>query len=860
MKKALSIVLSLAMLLSLCAVSASAAFPDVRADHSAQAAIERWSGYGLILGNEKGDFLPDGTLTRASLAVMLDRLMGYQVKAENTFGDMKAGAWYCDAVLRLNAAKVLEGADGKAMPEAEVTRQEAAALTARALGIEAGTKTLTFTDASAVADWAKGSVSALVERGCFKEEKAFRPTEKMTRAETVTMLDTLVAAFVNKDGEYSADAEGDVVVNAKNVTLKNMKITGNLIIADGVADGDVSLDKVTVSGKIILRGGGANSFHLLPGTVIKGAIIVTKTASGGIRLVNESGKVLPMVNVADGKDGVTLEGKFDEVIVATDAPIAFNNAEVSKTVSVTVANANVSLTGESKVAKLDVTKAAEGTKLEIGEKAKVTKVDVAANGLTLDNQNKNSKPSVTVDKSVTEKPADSKGEELKPSPPSGGDPYVPSGPTVLTSITANLASPQAAKTATDAVPAGSGYTVTTAWSPTLVEGKFAKDTAYTATLVFSLASSSYVWGESAPTVTVNNSTSYGASATVGDPVLDKTAGTVTVTAAYAKTAAELAIVVDAQPQNVSATAGNTSAKSVSVTAHTTADGQAAVNYLVSHQWYGADNAEMTGKTPVANAVSASYQLPANLTEGTYYYACGLTADGVTETMSTAAKVEVAAAVVGDVVLSNLRLEEAEYTQALVLAWDTNQPESRAYQIYCYVEEEKVSGQGVTYMVMSDKHTRSMAGLLSEVSTEVTVDRIEVTPWNMDTNKPCGAPLSFECSISLTETPMNGITVSFDQSTNRIKFQGIPNIEEGEHEFHVKSPEMYTVASSGVWGLENGIVEQDISDHDYMRDHITDAGAKAVYIIAQSSLVSTTEGRIVFHRTEKMDIHLINSAN
>ena len=769
MKKAVSVLLSLALLLTL-SVPAWA-YPDVAGDHPAQAAIQRWSDYGLVIGDEKGEFDPEGSLTRAAFATILDRLMGYQVQAENTFSDLKEGDWYLDAVLRLNAAGVLEGAEGRAMPNGVLTRQEAAALAGRVLGLEEGDKELSFADKTAVADWAAGWVSALAGRGCFAGETSFRPTEPMTRAEAVSMLDTLISAFVHADGTYSADAAGDVVVNAKDVTLKDMKIGGDLIVADGVADGDVYLDHVTVAGKIVLRGGGDHSFHLLPGTEVKGTIIVTKTASGGIRLVNESGKVLPMVNVADGKDGVTLTGDFDQVVVATDAAVELADASVKTAVSVTVPGASVSVTGKSEVKKLDVAETAKDAAVSIDKTAKVKAVDVAADGLTLDNQSK-TQPTLTVDKTVTEKPKDSTGSDVKPAPTPSPSPSGPSGPTTLSAVTANLASPQAAKAATDAVPAGSGYTVATTWEPELVGGKFAKDTAYTATLVFSLASSSYQWG-STVNVEVNNSTSYGTDAQMSAPTINTETKTVTVTAAYAKTAANLSLVVDAQPEDVTATEGNTTGKSVSVRAHVLADGAEAANYPVSYQWYQATQSDMSGKKAISGATAAECRLPV-LEKGTYYFACIMTADGVVEIMSEFATITVNAAPQGAVVLSNVQLALDE--ESLILKWDTNKPEYVKYNFSYLSSGEKLEDIGSRNRSCPEAQLPIGPEVIF-LNTSSTIDEIQITPVN-DNREPVGATVSFGCSIDVTKSAMNGAGISYNSTRKVFTFQGLQNSFSG----------------------------------------------------------------------------------
>ncbi len=65
--------------------------------------------------------------------------------------------------------------------------------------------------------------------------------------------------------EDEADPEtiyGDVIVKADGVTLQNFIITGDLIIAEEVGDGEVTLNNLQVQGELIIRGGGADSIYV----------------------------------------------------------------------------------------------------------------------------------------------------------------------------------------------------------------------------------------------------------------------------------------------------------------------------------------------------------------------------------------------------------------------------------------------------------------------------------------------------------------------------------------------------------------------------------------------------------------------
>ena len=53
-----------------------------------------------------------------------------------------------------------------------------------------------------------------------------------------------------------------MVINAGQITLQDMDISGDLILAEGIGDGHIILDNVTVQGRLLVRGGGENSVIL----------------------------------------------------------------------------------------------------------------------------------------------------------------------------------------------------------------------------------------------------------------------------------------------------------------------------------------------------------------------------------------------------------------------------------------------------------------------------------------------------------------------------------------------------------------------------------------------------------------------
>ncbi len=315
-KRLLSILMTVAMILAMLPTAAFAASYNDTATHWANAEIAKWSDYGILQGNG-GNFRPDAPITRAEMATILDKVMKYQVKAQNSFMDL-TNTWYTDAVLRANSAGIILGSGGQVRPTDNISRQEAAIMLCRALSIKEVAGSTSFADDSQIEPWAKGYVKALSEKGLMGGvgSNRFAPKEDITRASVIKMLDNGIKGFYQTSGEYTTDVAGNVVINTPNVTLKNMQIKGDLIIAEGVGNGDVRLDNIKISGNTIVKGGGKNSLYFNSVT-IGGALIVNKVG-GDLRIIATGTTNVAVAMLESGAILVTKElvgGGIERVVI-----------------------------------------------------------------------------------------------------------------------------------------------------------------------------------------------------------------------------------------------------------------------------------------------------------------------------------------------------------------------------------------------------------------------------------------------------------------------------------------------------------------------------------------------------------------
>ncbi len=279
--------------------SAFAAVPQDMQKHWASATLQKWVESGLIKGYKDGSVKPDAPIKRSEFVALLNRALKLS-DAQNdlSFGDLPTTNWAFDDFAIAVKAGYLQGAGGKAYPNRLTTRQEAAVMIAKAFKLDSAVAAdaSVFKDADQIASWSREAITALVAKKVLKgdAEGYMRPQAAITRAEAIVAIDAALALkpadttkVIDKAGVYgSADKsetiEGDVIIASDGVTLQNTVITGDLIVAREVGDGDVTLKKITVKGTTKVNGGGENSIHVEDSVLLR--VIVDK-ASGKVRIV-----------------------------------------------------------------------------------------------------------------------------------------------------------------------------------------------------------------------------------------------------------------------------------------------------------------------------------------------------------------------------------------------------------------------------------------------------------------------------------------------------------------------------------------------------------------------------------------------
>lgn len=335
---------------------------------------------GLLGGVSDGVIAPSGLLTRAQMAAIINRAFGATETASlSGYTDVAQSDWYyTDMAMAVQMGTFVGEGGGRLNPNSAITREEAFCVLARAFSIDtASASTLSqFSDNSAVSSWAREAVAGMIANGCVSgyEDGTLRPQGTITRAEFASVMSRLVDQYISEAGNVTTDEDGNVLVRAAGVTLSDMTIDGDLILADGIGTGDVTLDGVTVEGRLLIRGGGSDSIHITDST-IKGGIILNNPNTA-TRIVPQNSD-LGEINV---QSDLVVDGDVDTITVSSAADVTVDGGTVSKiVVSAAADDATITVNDGATVDTIEAN--ADG--VSVSGDGEVTSVTANANDITV---------------------------------------------------------------------------------------------------------------------------------------------------------------------------------------------------------------------------------------------------------------------------------------------------------------------------------------------------------------------------------------------------------------------------------------------------------------------------------------------
>ncbi|OAS21428.1 S-layer homology domain-containing protein [Paenibacillus oryzisoli] len=180
--------------------------------HWSRADVSLLANKLVIDGMTDSTFAPDLSITRAEFAALAVRSLGLSLNTTTaTFNDVDASDWYATTVATAAKAGIIDGyEDGSFKPNAQITREELAAMIVRTMNYAGLKSNLSdsqqlallskFSDSNRIV-WAQKEIATAIDAGIINglTDTTIGSSNQATRAEAATMLKRFLskAGFIN---------------------------------------------------------------------------------------------------------------------------------------------------------------------------------------------------------------------------------------------------------------------------------------------------------------------------------------------------------------------------------------------------------------------------------------------------------------------------------------------------------------------------------------------------------------------------------------------------------------------------------------------------------------------------------------
>lgn len=292
-------------------VASAAEFQDAASISSwAKEAVQFLTDKGYIQGDEKGNFNPAGTLTRAEAAEILSKALDLEATGTEDFSDVSENDWFYNAVLA-TSPELFDGmGNGKFEPKAQLTREQAAKVIVQGYQLTGKADLSQFADASKASKWAVSYLETAVENGVINGKGSLlAPQDKISREEFATMVKRTIDAVQ----EVTPAVEAVKGLNAKELEVKfNTAVDAK----DAAITTKYAVEGVAITNAVVSEDG----------------MTATLTTDKEVKLTNGKVTVKPIKTKADAK---VLTEEFNKLITFADTtPVSVNSVEAKGTTAV----------------------------------------------------------------------------------------------------------------------------------------------------------------------------------------------------------------------------------------------------------------------------------------------------------------------------------------------------------------------------------------------------------------------------------------------------------------------------------------------------------------------------------------------
>ncbi len=214
LKKLMSVVLSVVMLMSFVVSTSAATFADVAETDKAYEAVEVLAALKILEGKEAGAFDPEANIKRSEFAAVVCRAMNQESAAIGAanFTDVSADHWAAGYIGWAAAQGIVNGrGDGSFDPDANVSYNEAIAMIVRAMGYEWYVEEM-------LGGYPTGYARIAGSYKIDKDITSANGNAPATRADVATLVyNAFDAPLMDMSYSISSDAEYVIYNGSKNV-------------------------------------------------------------------------------------------------------------------------------------------------------------------------------------------------------------------------------------------------------------------------------------------------------------------------------------------------------------------------------------------------------------------------------------------------------------------------------------------------------------------------------------------------------------------------------------------------------------------------------------------------------------------
>ncbi|WP_438351372.1 S-layer homology domain-containing protein [Paenibacillus sp. FA6] len=356
-------------------------YSDIK-EHWAEQSINEFASKGLINGYEDGSFKPNRSISRVEFITIINKLFGFIETEKVTYRDVGSDQWFASEIGKAKKVGYISGySDETFRPNNPISREEAAVIIKRILALEDPSVSVLFSDVQNESLWSLGAIQLVSEAGIMTgySDGTFRPLEPLTRAESVALLGKAYSkGTINYDkaGVYGGSVtgikqiKGNVIINNTNIVLQNVEIAGNLLLGEGIGEGDVTLKNVKVHGITTIKGGGENSIHFEDSVMVT---VVVDKVNGSVRIVVNGATLVTDIVIQSNTTIIAESGsEINSVSIAKELPVnsRVNLVGTFETVNMYAQNIVLEIP-QGTVNNLNIDKTATGNSINLGKEASI---------------------------------------------------------------------------------------------------------------------------------------------------------------------------------------------------------------------------------------------------------------------------------------------------------------------------------------------------------------------------------------------------------------------------------------------------------------------------------------------------------